>query len=129
MHHYIDWTTISLILSILVLIIVILVLQYKRRMRLLEQETSLLLKAMDNGTTLDSILAQRSAKEWQEKWFSSRIYCGSGGVIMLGAGVAALIYLKDPPVLDVCFWFFFLGLFLLIIGVVNLLACRRLERK
>ena len=64
MNHYIDWTTISLILSILVLIIVILVLQYKRRMRQLEQETSLLLKAMDNGTTLDSILAQRSAKEW-----------------------------------------------------------------
>ena len=129
MNHYIDWTTISLILSILVLIIVILVLQYKRRMRLLEQETSLLLKAMDNGTTLDSILTQRSTKEWQEKWFSSRIYCGTGGVIMLGAGVAALIYLKEQPILEVCYWFFFLGLFLLILGVANLLAYRRLRQK
>ena len=129
MNHYIDWTTISLILSILVLIIVILILQYRRWMNQLDQETSLLLKAMDNGTTLDTILAQRSAKEWQEKWFSSRIYCGAGGVIMLGAGVAALIYLKEPPILEVCYWFFFLGLFLLIIGVVNLLTCRRLGRK
>ena len=48
---------------------------------------------------------------------------------MLGAGVAALIYLKEPPILEVCYWFFFLGLFLLIIGVVNLLTCRRLGRK
>lgn len=32
---------------------------------------------MDNSTTLDTILAQRSTKEWQEKWFSSRIYCGA----------------------------------------------------
>ena len=128
-HDIIEWATIALILSILVLIIVILVLQYKRRMRLLEQETSLLLKAMDNGTTLDSIMAQRSNKEWQEKWISSRMYCGTGGAIMLGAGVAALIYLKEQPVLEVCYWFFFLGLFLLTIGVVNLLACHRLRQK
>ncbi len=44
MNLFIDWTTISLILSILILIIVILVLQYKRRTRLLRRETSLITK-------------------------------------------------------------------------------------
>ena len=44
MNLYIDWTTISLILSILVLFIVILVLQYKSRTRLLRRETSLITK-------------------------------------------------------------------------------------
>ncbi|MBO4917779.1 MAG: hypothetical protein J5374_07850 [Bacteroidales bacterium] len=129
MTHYVDWTTISLILSILILIVVILLLQYKRRLRQLDQETAFLLKAMDNGTDLESILKKRSLKEWQERLFTSRIYFGTGGVITLGAVVAALIYMKEVPMLEVCFWFFFLGLFLLTLGAANYLTYHRRGQK
>jgi hypothetical protein len=125
LHPYVDLTTIILILAILTLIIVILVLRYKRQLRELEQETAITLKALEKGLSLKEAMSEKKSMERRRTWIASRAYGAVGSVIMLAACISALIYLKDEPMLEVCLWFFFLGAFLLTLGIVNGKASRK----
>ena len=125
LHPFVDLTTISLILSILALTIVILVLRYKRQLRELEQETSIILKALDNGLSLNEAMTEKRNRDWQRTWLASRVYSAIGAVIILAAGLSAMIYLKETPILEVCLWFFFLGAVLLTVGIVTGVSCRK----
>jgi VIT1/CCC1 family predicted Fe2+/Mn2+ transporter len=125
LHPFVDLTTISLILSILALSIVILVLRYKRQLRELEQETSIILKALDNGLSLNEAMTEKRNRDWQRTWLASRVYSAIGAVIILAAGLSAMIYLKETPILEVCLWFFFLGAVLLTVGIVTGVSCRK----
>lgn len=122
---YVDLTTITLILAILALIIVILVLRYKRQLRELEQETSITLKALDKGLSLEEAMTEKRNHDRKRIWLASRAYGATGAVIMLAASISALIYIKEPPMLEVCLWFFFLGAVLLTLGIVNGTAGRK----
>ena len=125
LHPFVDLTTISLILSILALSIVILVLRYKRQLRELEQETSIILKALDNGLSLNEAMTEKRNRDCQRTWLASRVYSAIGAVIILAAGLSAMIYLKETPILEVCLWFFFLGAVLLTVGIVTGVSCRK----
>ena len=125
LHPFVDLTTISLILSILALTIVILVLRYKRQLRELEQETSIILKALDNGLSLHEAMTEKRNRDWQRTRLASRVYSAIGAVIILAAGLSAMIYLKETPILEVCLWFFFLGAVLLTVGIVTGVSCRK----
>jgi hypothetical protein len=125
LHPFVDLTTISLILSILALTIVILVLRYKRQLRELEQETSIILKALDNGLSLNEAMTEKRDRDRQRTWLASRVYSAIGAVIILAAGLSAMIYLKETPILEVCLWFFFLGAVLLTVGIVTGVSCRK----
>lgn len=125
LHPFVDLTTISLILSILALSIVILVLRYKRQLRELEQETSIILKALDNGLSLNEAMTEKRNRDWQRTWLASRVYSAIGAVIILAAGLSAMIYLKETPILEVCLWFFLLGAVLLTVGIVTGVSCRK----
>ena len=125
LHPFVDLTTISLILSILALSIVILVLRYKRQLRELEQETSIILKALDNGLSLNEAMTEKRNRDCQRTWLASRVYSAIGAVIILAAGLSAMIYLKETPILEVCLWFFFLGAVLLTVGILTGVSCRK----
>ena len=125
LHPFVDLTTISLILSILALTIVILVLRYKRQLRELEQETSIILKALDNGLSLNEAMTEKRNRDWQRTRLASRVYSAIGAVIILAAGLSAMIYLKETPILEVCLWFFFLGAVLLTVGIVTGVSCQK----
>lgn len=125
LHPYVDLTTITLILSILALIIVILVLRYKRLLRELEQETSIILKALDTGLSLNEAMTEKRERDRQRTWLASRVYSAIGAVIILAAGFSAILYIKDPPILEICLWFFFLGAVLLTMGIVTGVSSRK----
>lgn len=124
LHPYVDLTTVTLILAILVLIIVILVLRYKHQLRELEQETAIVLKALEKGLPMADAMSEKRKQEQQRLKLASMAYDAVGVVIILAAGISALIYIKDTPILDVCLWFFFLGAVLLSLGIANGIASR-----
>lgn len=125
LHPYVDLTTITLILAILVLIIVVLVLRYLHQLRELEQETAIVLKALEKGLPMTEAMSEKRKQEQQRLRLASMAYGAVGVVIILASGVSSLIYIKETPMLEVCLWFFFLGAVLLSLGIANGIASRK----